>query len=270
MNERDYFFAALTCINSLFKDILFMKKIFIGLGVIVIVLIVGVIAVGIRPELLSIPLLHLRFPESEFPQLYRTASFQDISADPLPQVDASYSAFGIRFDSSFGEAGIKKPAESLTAFIFRDDKELLFFKNEITPQMITSFLEDAKPDDVIILKKLFGEDVLSDEFSFISAVLKANMSDINIFSTKEKVVATSALLITKAIYDPSVFHSEARIIIFKAKKTKGFIYSEKNATTGITSIRITYFDSNNAARSLFANNFTLQEIESVINSIRFE
>lgn len=216
------------------------------------------------PQVFIVTWVKLKFPRAEAPDLYRLPVERNLEGANFPEARLrTFERNGIRFTTPWGEPLQERQVGQATALGFEREISLMLTAQAQPLTESWRMLSDDEAGDREKLQALFGEDIFQSDYTLIHRMLNTSPEQLSIFSPKEQAIASSILLLLKAMGTTT---QDGNIYSFSTSWMKGFQHGKPGDTDRIF---VQLFDRDDRPMEmLFRGDITLPEFDFVLASVQ--
>jgi hypothetical protein len=143
---------------------------------------------------------------------------------PLPatpretSLGKSFSYFGYEFESPWTEVASERKSKSVAVLIFSGGQGISIFDWQESDDLVAP-MKGGSADRAAAVEAVFGADAMRSNYALTSSTLNVTPGDLRVFSSRQKMVATSLLISLKQIKMSRV---AGRVYSFQTNSIRGF------------------------------------------------
>jgi hypothetical protein len=143
---------------------------------------------------------------------------------PLPETPAetspgkSFSYFGYEFESPWTEVAFERKTQTMAVLNFSGGQLISFFDWRDGDGRVQA-MKAGSPQRGAALETIFGKETMRSDYALTSSTLNVTPGDLRVFSSRQKMVANSVLLMFKQI---EISRVKGRVYSFQTDSFRGF------------------------------------------------
>jgi len=162
-------------------------------------------------------LLSTKWDARTHPELWVVPQPQPATA-PETSPGKSFSYFGYEFESPWTEVTVERKFQSAAVVNFSGGQGITVFHWQDGDGMVQAMI-GGSAERAAELETVFGEGTMRSNYELISRTLNVTPGDLSIFSSRQKMVGNSVLLMIKQIDLPRIKHG---LYSFQTNSFRGF------------------------------------------------